>query len=123
MAAGRVERATELGAPPGPIYFTATVFSCVAAVYGTAGIRPSPLIALGLTLGPLLAAAAWVQRDARTRHVALAYDWGFFLFAMAPAFLAWYAFAIRGRRGIGLAAKIFIALIAPNVVLALFHQA
>ena len=112
-----------VGAPPGSVYFTSALFSCVAAVYRTAGIRPSPLVALRPTYGPLLASAAWVQRDARRRHLALAYDWGFFALIVPPVFLAWYAFATRGRRGLGLIARIALALVAPNVVLALFRQA
>ena len=100
-----------------PVYVTSALFCLLAAVYGATGVRPSPLISFGLSFGPLLAGAAWLERDARGRRMPLAYDWGFFLAAFWPIFISWYAIATRRRRGFGLIVRLAMSLVMPNVTL------
>jgi hypothetical protein len=103
------------------VYLTSAIFCAIAALYGATGAKPSGLISAGLTVGPVLGMASWLERDARARRAGLAYDWGFFLLAMWPVFVAWYAFASRGRRGVSLIAKLAAAVLLPNVLFGLMR--
>jgi hypothetical protein len=81
--------------------------SLVAAAYATAQIEPSPVIALFLSGGPLLAVVLWVQKDARRTGVGSVQDLGYFLLLAWPIVIPWYAFKTRGRSGWRLTAELF----------------
>ena len=73
--------------------------SLVAAIYGATQSEPSPVIALFLSFGPLLAVIMWLQKDARRTGVGTVQDWGYFLVLAWPVVIPWYAFKTRGRSG------------------------
>ena len=73
--------------------------SLIAAVYATAQIEPSPLIALFLSGGPLVAVIIWLQKDARRTGVGSVQDLGYFLLLAWPVVIPWYAFKTHGRSG------------------------
>lgn len=64
----------------------AAVFSSLVAVmYAAAGSEPAPVVALFVTVGPLLAVTLWLQKDARRSGVGQVQDWGYFVWlARAP---------------------------------------
>jgi hypothetical protein len=78
---------------------TAIFCALAAAVYGTAQAEPSPLVALFLSFGPLLAVILWLQEDARRTGVGSVLDLGYFLLAAWPIVIPWYALKTRGRAG------------------------
>ena len=83
----------------------AAVFcSLVAAVYAASQIEPSPVVALFLSGGPLIAVIIWLQKDARRTGIGAVQDWGYFLLLAWPVVIPWYAFKTRGREGWRLAA-------------------
>jgi hypothetical protein len=81
--------------------------SLVAAIYTATRSDPPPVIALFLSLGPILAVIMWLQKDARRTGVGMVQDWGYFLFLAWPVVIPWYAFKTRGRSGWRLAIGLF----------------
>jgi len=73
--------------------------SLVAAAYAASQIEPSPVVALFLSGGPLVAVILWLQKDARRTGVGAVQDWGYFLLLAWPVVIPWYAFKTRGRKG------------------------
>ena len=73
--------------------------SLVAAAYAASQIEPSPVVALFLSGGPLVAVILWLQKDARRTGVGAVQDWGYFLLLAWPVVIPWYAFKTRGRGG------------------------
>jgi len=97
---------------------TAVFCALAAAVYGAAQAEPSPLVALFLSFGPLLAVILWLQKDARRTGVGSVLDLGYFLLAAWPIVIPWYAFKTRGRAGwrllLGLFTLISSAYLGPG---------
>ena len=58
--------------------------SLAAAAYAVAGAEPSPIVALFLSLGPLLAVILWLQGDAARTGVGSVLDLGYFLLLAWP---------------------------------------
>jgi hypothetical protein len=81
--------------------------SLVATAYATAQIEPSPVIALFLSGGPLVAVILWLQKDARRTGVGLVQDLGYFLLLAWPVVIPWYAFKTRGPSGWRLTVGLF----------------
>lgn len=81
--------------------------SLAAAAYGATQSEPSPIVALFLSGGPLLAVVLWLQKDARRTGVGAVQDWGYFLLLAWPIVIPWYAFRTRGRSGWRLATGLF----------------
>ena len=81
--------------------------SLVAAAYAVAQIEPSPVIALFVSGGPLLAVILWLQQDARRTGVDSVHDLGYFLLLAWPIVIPWYAFKTRGRSGWRLTTGLF----------------
>ncbi|PYR59105.1 MAG: hypothetical protein DMF91_15625 [Acidobacteria bacterium] len=81
--------------------------SLVAAAYAVAQIEPSPVIALFVSGGPLLAVILWLQQDARRTGVGSVHDLGYFLLLAWPIVIPWYAFKTRGRSGWRLTTGLF----------------
>ena len=81
--------------------------SLAAAAYAATQSEPSPIVALFLSGGPLLAVVLWLQKDARRTGVGAVQDWGYFLLLAWPIVILWYAFRTRGRSGWRLAAGLF----------------
>ena len=81
--------------------------SLAAAIYASAQAEPSPIVALFLSGGPLLAVILWLQKDARRTGVGSVQDWGYFLWLAWPIVIPWYAFRTRGRAGWRLTARLF----------------
>ena len=78
----------------------AALFSSLgAALYAATQAEPSPVVALFLTSGPLMAVLLWLQKDARRTGVGAVQDWGYFLFLAWPIIIPWYAFKTRGPSG------------------------
>ncbi len=97
----------------------AALFSSVAAaVYAATQVEPSPVVALFLSAGPLLAVVLWLQKDARRTGVGAVQDWGYFLLLAWPVVIPWYAFKTRGRAGWALGLGL-IALITSAYVTSL----
>src|SRR6185436_18406552 len=86
----------------------AALFSSVAAaVYAATQVEPSPVVALFLSAGPLLAVVLWLQKDARRTGVGAVQDWGYFLLLAWPVVIPWYSLRTRGRSGWRLMAGLF----------------
>ena len=85
----------------------ALVCSLAAALYAGVQIEPSPMAALLLSGGPLVAVILWLQKDARRTGVGAVHDWGYFLWLAWPLVIPWYAFRTRGRSGWKLTAGLF----------------
>ena len=83
---------------------TALFCSLAAATYAATQSEPSPIVALFLSSGPLLAVILWLQKDARRTGTGAVHDWGYFLLLAWPIVIPWYAFKTRGRSGWRLAA-------------------
>jgi len=81
--------------------------SLVAAAYAMAQTEPSPVIALFVSGGPLLAVILWLQKDARRTGVGSVQDLGYFLVLAWPIVIPWYAFKTRGRSGWRLTTGLF----------------
>ena len=81
--------------------------SLAAAIYAAAPVEPSPVVALFISGGPLLAVILWLQKDARRTGVGAVQDWGYFLMLAWPVVIPWYAFATRGWSGWRLTATLF----------------
>jgi hypothetical protein len=81
--------------------------SLAAAAYAATQREPSPVVALFLSSGPLLAVVLWLQKDARRTGVGIVQDWGYFLLLAWPIVIPWYAFRTRGRSGWRLTAGLF----------------
>jgi hypothetical protein len=79
--------------------FIAAFCSLAAALYAATQSEPSPVIALFLSSGPLLAVIIWLQKDAQRTGVGTVQDWGYFLLLAWPVVIPWYAFKTRGRSG------------------------
>ena len=101
------------GASLRPLYLTTALLSLAVPIYVLGGIQPSPLVMLALAFGPAIAGLVWFRRDARARGVRLVHDWGFLALALWFVFLPWYAVSTRGWRGVGLLARVLLALLAP----------
>ena len=86
----------------------AAVFSSLAAAaYAATESEASPMVALFLSFGPLLAVILWLQKDARRTGVGTVQDFGYFLLLAWPVVIPWYAFRTRGRSGWRLTAGLF----------------
>ena len=81
--------------------------SLIAAAYAAAQVAPSPVIALFVSGGPLLAVILWLQKDARRTGVGSVQDLGYFLLLAWPVVIPWYAFKTRGRSGWRLTTGLF----------------
>ena len=98
-----------------PVYVTAGLLSVAAAAYAAAGVEPSAPNEAVMRLAPMLAAAAWLRRDARAHGVWLPFDWPFLAFAYWPLLLPWYARRTRPGGSAALA-RLVGALLAPPLV-------
>lgn len=78
-----------------------------AAAYAGTQAEPSPIVALFLSSGPLLAVIVWLQKDSRRTGVGAVQDWGYFLLLAWPVVIPWYAFKTRGRKGWRLTGELF----------------
>jgi hypothetical protein len=87
--------------------------SVVAAVYGSAQLEPSPIVALFLSAAPLYAVIMWLEKDAHRTGVGAVLDLGYFLLLAWPVVIPWYAFKTRGRSGWRLTAGLFGLIGAP----------
>lgn len=87
--------------------------SVVAAVYGSAQLEPSPIVALFLSAAPLYAVIMWLEKDAHRTGVGAVLDLGYFLLLAWPIVIPWYAFKTRGRSGWRLTAGLFGLIGAP----------
>jgi hypothetical protein len=58
--------------------------SLAAAAFASTQSQPSPIVALFLSSGPLLAVILWLQKDSRRTGVGAVLDWGYFLFLAWP---------------------------------------
>lgn len=89
--------------------------SLAAATYAAVQTEPSPVVALFLSGGPLLAVILWLQKDAQRTGVGAVQDWGYFLLLAWPVVIPWYAFATRGRSGWRLTAGLFGLVFASYI--------
>jgi hypothetical protein len=86
---------------------SAVFCSLAAAVYAATQVEPSPVVALLLAGGPLLAVILWLQKDAQRTGVGAVQDLGYFLMLAWPIVIPWYAFKTRGRAGWALLLGLF----------------
>jgi hypothetical protein len=89
--------------------------SLAAAVYAATQIEPSPIVALGMSGGPLLAVILWLQKDAQRTGTGAVQDWGYFLLLAWPVVVPWYAFKTRGRKGWSLTAGLLGLIGSPYI--------
>lgn len=94
---------------------TAVFCSLTAAVYAATQVEPSPIVALFLSGGPLLAVILWLQKDARRTGVGAVQDWGYLLLVAWPVVIPWYAFKTRGRAGGALLVRLVGLIVSPWV--------
>jgi hypothetical protein len=90
--------------------------SLVAGMYAAVQTEPSPVVALFLSGGPLIAVILWLQKDGQRTGVAAVQDWGYFLLLAWPVVIPWYAFKTRGRSGWRLMAGLFGLIGASSIV-------
>jgi hypothetical protein len=86
---------------------SALVCSLAAATYAAVQSEPSPIVAVFLSSGPLLAVLLWLQKDAQRTRIGAVQDWGYFLLLAWPIVIPWYALRTRGRSGWRLMALLF----------------
>lgn len=86
---------------------TAVACALAAATYAVAQEVPSPLVALFLSIGPLLAVIPWLLKDSRRTGVGSVSDFGLFIWIAWPVVIPWYAFKTRGRAGWRLGLELF----------------
>src|SRR5256885_13396711 len=91
-----------------PLVLTTAACSTLLTVYSVAGVTPNGLAALGLTLGPLVAALAWMRADARHRGLGLVDDIGLFLVVAWPLALPRDTVQSRGRDSSPLSAGVLL---------------
>ncbi|HEX6814139.1 MAG TPA: hypothetical protein VF102_00590 [Gemmatimonadaceae bacterium] len=60
-------------------------------IYGVSGATPSPGESILAALIAWFALAIWMERDAVTRRVGLAYDWPWLMILGWPVSYVWYA--------------------------------
>jgi hypothetical protein len=101
-------------------YLTAGFCSAAAVIYGASSAEPAPVVVLFMSLAPVVAVCAWLQKDARGTGVSSVHDLGFFLFLAWPFLIPWYAFKTRGRSGWRLAARLFALACAPMIAAYIF---
>jgi hypothetical protein len=89
--------------------------SLAAALYAAIQIEPSPIVALGMSFGPLLAVILWLQKDAQRTGTGVVLDWGYFLLIAWPVVVPWYAFKTRGRKGWWLTAGLLGLIGSPYI--------
>jgi hypothetical protein len=85
------------------------------AIYAFSSADPAPIVVLFMSLAPIVAVCAWLQKDARVTGISSVHDWGFFLFLAWPFLIPWYAFKTRGRSGWRLAAMLLGLACAPTI--------
>ena len=95
---------------------TAAVCSVAAAIYGAAQAEPLPIMAIGLSVAPVLAVILWVQKDARRTGVAAVHDLGMFLWFTWPVAIPWYAFKTRGPGGWKLALGLIALCLSASAI-------
>lgn len=102
-------------APLKAVYVTTVTCATLAAVYGLAGVEPSPLPRLFISLGPLISVVLWLQNDARLRRFATVHDWGLLAYLLWPVLVPWYVFKTRGTKGwrmtLGLLGAVFVPMV------------
>ena len=81
--------------------------SLATAAYAGVQTEPSPVVALFLSGGPLLAVILWLQKEPRRTGVGAVQDWGYFLLLAWPVVIPWYSLRTRGRSGWRLMAGLF----------------
>ena len=101
-----------------PVIITTAVASCFAAAYGfmtpwNPTLEPSALVALFLSVGPLISVVIWVQNDAQARRIATVQDWGLFVYLLFPVMVPRHVFLTRGRGAWRLALALVAAVFAP----------
>jgi len=89
--------------------------SVAAGLYAATHMEPSPVVALFVSSGPLLAVIFWLRRDARRTGVGAVFDWGYFLLLAWPVVIPWYAFKTRGRSGWRLTLGLFGLIGAAHI--------
>jgi hypothetical protein len=89
--------------------------SLAAGVYAATQAEPSPIVALFLSGGPLLAVILWLQKDARRTGVGAVQDLGYFLLLAWPLVIPWYALKTRGRAGWALLLGLIGLIISASV--------
>jgi len=94
---------------------SALACSLASVAYAVTESDPSPIVALFLSVWPLLAVILWLQKDARRTGVGAVQDWGYFLLLAWPFVIPWYAFKTRGRSGWRLTFLLFGLVLASSI--------
>ena len=109
---------TEQSAPLKPLYVTTVTCATLAAVYGLAGMEPSPLPLLFISVGPLISVVLWLQNDARLHRFATVHDWGLLAYLLWPVLVPWYVFKTRGTQAWRMSLALLGAVFAPIAIFA-----
>jgi hypothetical protein len=72
-------------------------------------------MALLLGWGPAVGVAWWLAVDSKQHRIINAQDVGLFFYLTWPVTLLWYAWRSRGRRGWGLAARLYATALAGQL--------
>ena len=116
----------QLGAQRRPLS-RVVVTSCVCcvffALYGVIHRPPAPLIQLVCEFATVVSAVLWLEADARSRGLALVHEWGFLAYLAWPVMIPWYMVKTRGPHGLGLAAFLYGAILAPPILGAIIRVA
>lgn len=89
--------------------------SIASAVYVASEAEPTPIVSMFLWMGPLVAVAVWIQKDAHRTQVGAVHDLGWFIMLAWPIVIPWYAFRTRGRSGWRLLATLFALIFSAYV--------
>src|ERR1041384_4299251 len=106
---------TERSAPLKSVYVTTATCGAIAAAYGLAGVRPSAIPTLFISVAPLISVALWLETDARLRHFSGVHDWGLFVLLLWPVLVPWYVVTTRGPKAWRMAAGFLGAAVAAPV--------
>ncbi len=103
----------------GLVLFTSVV-SLFSLGYAYAGLTASPLAEALFRLATPLAAALWVEADARRLRRMPCHEFGAFVLFGWPIAVPWYCFWTRGRRGWSVGLGLIALILAPSIVAAIF---
>lgn len=104
-----------------PLFLLAAIFALGLSILALRGRDPadSTILFWRLTFGLML--VYWVRIDAKARRYSAPFDFDSFVFFAWPAFVPYYLYQTRGRRGLLLSAGILGLNIAPSFVAALIR--
>ena len=77
------------------------------ATYGLLGALPGSFVSRLFIIGPPVAVAMWLARDARSRRLQGVVDMGWFFYIGWPLVVPWYAIKTRGAAGWRLAVNLY----------------